>query len=114
MAGLSQLLKFLERDDVEELILQTGKAVTARIGGQLRPLGAMPVSSQQMEAILSQNEIAGVEKSGNSEPVSIEGHGYFGAWSPDSPVRIHAQRPLIGFLRRWPYSSSSTNSTHLN
>ncbi len=73
MAGLAQLLKFLDRPDVDELILQTGKAVTARVAGQLRPVGAMPVTGEQMAAILATGELSKVAPTGRQEPVVLDG-----------------------------------------
>ena len=73
MAGLVQLLKFLERPDVDELILQTGKAVTARVAGQLRPIGAMPVTGDQMAALVATGELARVSPTGKQEPLTIDG-----------------------------------------
>jgi len=73
MAGLAQLLKFLDRPDVDELILQTGKAVTARVAGQLRPVGAMPVTGEQMAAIIATGELSRIAPTGRQEHLVLDG-----------------------------------------
>lgn len=54
-ATLSQLLniiRYLDREDVTEIVLQTGRALTVRMGGEYRPVSKNPVNTQQIEGLL--------------------------------------------------------------
>lgn len=59
-AQLAQILRLLDRDDIAEVALQSGKAVLVRMGGEFKPVSQQVLSTPQIEAILTGTEAAGV------------------------------------------------------
>jgi twitching motility protein PilT len=52
LSQLLQILKYLDRDDITEVVIQTGRPPTVRMGGEYRPVGKNPVTTPQIEALL--------------------------------------------------------------
>ena len=58
MSQLLKLVEFLDRDDVTEVVVATGRPVTLRMGGEYRPLGKNPASSAQVDALFAGSAVA--------------------------------------------------------
>ena len=58
MSQLAQLLRFLDRDDVTEVVLQTDKAPSAKMGDEFRPLSRSTVTSAQIDALVAGSPVA--------------------------------------------------------
>jgi twitching motility protein PilT len=80
MWGLEQLLKYLEREDISELVLHTGKAVSARVNGELHPLTRAPLTTPQLQQLITTSELVNVVPAGDTpgqvKPLSVGGRGF--------------------------------------
>jgi twitching motility protein PilT len=72
LSQLPQLLRYLDREDISEIVVQTGKAPAVRMGGEYRPLGKTPVTTQQVEALLVGTPLATMLPQGDSGGTPIE------------------------------------------
>ncbi|MCC6647089.1 MAG: PilT/PilU family type 4a pilus ATPase [Polyangiaceae bacterium] len=71
MSQLAQLLRFLERDDVSDVVLQTNKAPMARVGEGYHPLSKSPITTPQIEAVIAGSPVAELLPRGEgSSPVT--------------------------------------------
>ena len=63
-----KLLQFLDRADVTEIVVHTDKPVSAKVGGEYRPLSRSPVSGAQIAALVEGSSLAGMlpEKDGTT------------------------------------------------
>ncbi|MCS6901470.1 MAG: PilT/PilU family type 4a pilus ATPase [Myxococcales bacterium] len=58
MSQLFNILRYLDREDISEIVLQTGRALTIRIGGEYRPMSKNPINTQQIEGLLMGTPLA--------------------------------------------------------
>ncbi len=71
LSQLAQLLRFLERDDVSDVVLQTSKAPMARVGEGYHPLSKSPITTVQIEALLAGSPVAELlPRADGSSPVT--------------------------------------------
>jgi twitching motility protein PilT len=64
VSQLAKLIEFLDRDDVSEVVIATGRPVTLRMGGEYRALGKAPASLPQLDALFAGTPIAELIASG--------------------------------------------------
>ncbi|MCA9629639.1 MAG: PilT/PilU family type 4a pilus ATPase [Myxococcales bacterium] len=80
MADLRDLLRYLERDDVTMLVLQTGSAISVEHNGQLRRLTRDPLAPEQMADLIEGTPILGLvpaqDSNGAPTPVELFGGSY--------------------------------------
>ncbi len=80
VSDLSRFLRFLDRSDVRELVLQTHSAASVRLGDELRPVTKEPLSPAHLEALLADTALAPLvptsDTAGETASVQIEGHNY--------------------------------------
>ncbi|MBK9072794.1 MAG: PilT/PilU family type 4a pilus ATPase [Myxococcales bacterium] len=86
-AQLAQILKLLDRDDIAEIALQTGKPVMARMAGEFKPVSQQVLTTPQIEAIIAGTDAAMVvpRTDGNA---------------PDVPCTLFAADLTISAARR--------------
>jgi twitching motility protein PilT len=66
LSQLLQILKYLDRDDITEVVIQTGRPPTVRMGGEYRPVGKNPVTTPQIEALLGGTPLEALLPAGDS------------------------------------------------
>ncbi len=76
VSDLARFLRFLERSDVRELVLQTHSPASVRLGDELRPVTKQPLSAAHLEALLAGTELAPLvpqsDTSGETATVQVE------------------------------------------
>jgi len=80
VADLSQFVRYLDRPDVSELVLQTERPACIRRGGQMVPLTKAALRHEHLVAIITRPPMArpvpSSDTSGNSETLTIGGQSY--------------------------------------
>jgi twitching motility protein PilT len=80
VSGIKQLLPYLQRDDVRELVLQTDSPPAVRVGEQLRALGKQPLSTAQIEALVAGTAFSQLvpqtDNVGATESATVDGEAY--------------------------------------
>ncbi len=80
MAGLQDLLRYLDRDDVSVVVLQTGSTISVEHNGQPRRLTREPLNAAQMAHLLADSPVAGLlpkrDSDGSPEEVTLFGKPY--------------------------------------
>lgn len=80
VADLSQFVRYLERPDVSELVLQTERPACIRRGGQMVPLTKAALRHEHLVAIITRpplgRPVPGEDTSGHSETVEIGSQRY--------------------------------------
>lgn len=80
MSGIRQLLPYLQREDVRELVLQTESPPAVRVGEQLRALGKQPLSTAQIQALVAGTGLEHLVPSGDNigatESAEVDGEAY--------------------------------------
>ena len=80
VSGIKQLLPYLQRDDVRELVLQTESPPAVRIGEQLRALGKQPLSTAQIQALVAgtglEHLVPEGDNIGATESAEVDGESY--------------------------------------
>jgi len=88
MAALDQILGYLDKDGVQEIILQGGTAISARIRDVVRPVTANALTQMQLEALLQAPELATAQASGTAQCLSIHGRNYAVTINRNGPVTL--------------------------
>lgn len=80
MSDLVRFLRFLDRPDVRELVLQTHSAASVRLGDELRPVTKQPLTPAHLEALLSGTDLEPLvpesDTSGETASVQIDEQTY--------------------------------------
>jgi twitching motility protein PilT len=80
LSNLPQYLRYLERPDVRELVLQTNAPAQARLGDELKALTREPFTAAHLEVLLRGTPLAplitGPDTSGETASVQIDGKSY--------------------------------------
>ncbi|MGE0324700.1 MAG: type IV pilus twitching motility protein PilT [Polyangiaceae bacterium] len=80
MADLQDLLRYLERDDVAMVVLQTGSTISVEHNGQLRRLTREPLTAEQMAGLINGTPIIDLvptqDSNGSLTPVELFGGSY--------------------------------------
>jgi twitching motility protein PilT len=80
VSDLPRFLRFLDRPDVRELVLQTHSAASVRLGDELRSVTKQPLTPAHLEALLAGTELAPLvpagDSSGETASVQIDGQAY--------------------------------------
>ena len=58
MSQFAQLVRYLEREDISEIVLQTGKAPSVKMGEEYRPITKSPITAEQLDALLADTPLA--------------------------------------------------------
>jgi twitching motility protein PilT len=69
---LDQLLGYLDRADVTEVIVGVGRPITIKMGQSYTPLTSLPVTELQFETLVGGTALDGIVKTARSEPVDCE------------------------------------------
>lgn len=100
MSQLFNIIRYLDREDVTEIVLQTGRALTVRVGGEYRPISKTPVQTPQIEGLLAETPLASLlpqeETGGVSHVVALGEKKYrvrIARRGPALQVRIEADWP---------------------
>lgn len=102
MAGLQDLLRYLDRDDVSVVVLQTGSTICVEHSGQLRRLTREPLNAAQMMTLLENSPVEALipKRDSDGAPESIT---LF-----DKPYRVEIARR--GELLRLKFSRGTEES----
>lgn len=97
MSQLLNIIRYLDREDISEIVLQTGRALTVRMGGEYRPVSKNPVNTPQIEGLLAGTPLAPLlpqeETGGSQQEVQIGDKKYhvrIARRGPALQVRIEA------------------------
>jgi twitching motility protein PilT len=103
LSQLLNILRYLDREDISEIVLQTGRALTVRMGGEYRPVSKNPVNTQQIEGVLAGTPLAPLlpqeETGGVKQTVHIGDKDYLvriARRGPALQVRVEAGWPKPG------------------
>lgn len=74
MADLRDFLRYLKREDVNAVVLQTGAAVAVDVGGQARHLTKQPLTSAHINGLIGQTPVAQLvpRQDTNGSPTEVE------------------------------------------
>ncbi|MBK9036277.1 MAG: PilT/PilU family type 4a pilus ATPase [Myxococcales bacterium] len=73
MSQLAKLLEFLNREDVTEVVLATGRPVAVKSGGEYRPVSRAAISLGQLEALVADSPLAALIGQRGTATVTIDG-----------------------------------------
>jgi twitching motility protein PilT len=107
LSQLLNILRYLDREDITELVLQSGRALTVRMGGEYRPVSKNPVQTAQIEGLLAGTPLGPLvpqeESGGTKQEVSVGDKTYqvrIARRGPALQVRIEAGWPKAGAEKR--------------
>ena len=72
--SLAKIVEFLDRPEVTEVVLATGKPVTVRSDGEYRPASRAPVSAAQLASLVAGTPVAAMVKDGAGSEPSLRIH----------------------------------------
>jgi len=104
VSQLLKLVEFLDRDDVTEVVVATGRPVTLRMGGEYRPLGKNPASSAQVDALFAGSPVAQMVATGGGASLRMR----LAERDCAVDVQVHGDQILVRLTRpRAPAPASS-------
>jgi len=71
-AKLEQLLGYLDRAEVSEIIVGIGRPIALKLGQGYTPLTSLPVSEPQFQALLGTTPLAAIAKAASTQPVECD------------------------------------------
>jgi twitching motility protein PilT len=71
-AKLEQLLGYLDRADVSEIIVGIGRPIAIKMGPSYTPLTSLPVTELQFESLVAGTLLARIAKTASSEPTECD------------------------------------------
>ncbi len=80
MWGLPNLLRYLDRGDIAEIVVSPGRVITALVNGEKKALTQVPVPPEQIAALVASAELAPFVPApgakGEKHPLGAGGHKY--------------------------------------
>ncbi len=71
-AKLDQLLGYLDRKDVSEIIVGVGRPITIKLGQGYTPLTSLPVTDAQFQALFAGTQLASLTRTSGAQPTECE------------------------------------------
>ena len=90
VSQFAQLVRYLERDDITEIVLQTGKEPSVKMNGEYRPIAKAAITTEQIEALVTDTPLAGMipqsDTNGAPQRMLLDGRGYMARLSRRADV----------------------------
>ena len=76
MSALDQILKYLDQPGASEVVIESGKPITVRFGGEARAVTTAPLAKSQIEMLAQQTALTILKGTGKPEQLGVNGKKY--------------------------------------